>query len=139
ISAPARARSMRLPTRARHGPASPSICRRSRRSRRWWSKTRPVTSPAREVAVVPVLVRLPPLLINLFPTAQARVELDVGSVGEMIDALEARWPGMRDRLCDSTPAIRRHINVFVDGRRATLATALEPGVDVFVLTAISGG
>ena len=36
-----------------------------------------------------------------------------------IDALDARWPGMRDRLCDSTPAIRRHINVFVDGERAT--------------------
>jgi molybdopterin converting factor small subunit len=79
------------------------------------------------------------LLINLFPGAAPRVELQVGTVGDMIDALEARWPGMRDRLSDSTPAIRRHINVFVDGRRATLATRLEPGTDVFILTAISGG
>ena len=31
---------------------------------------------------------------------------------------------MRDRLCDTTPAVRRHINVFVDGRRAKLITTL---------------
>jgi hypothetical protein len=46
---------------------------------------------------------------------------------------------MRDRICDSTPAIRRHMNVFVDGKRAMLETPLLPGTDVFVLTAISGG
>jgi hypothetical protein len=46
---------------------------------------------------------------------------------------------MRDRLCDSTPAIRRHINVFVEGERATLRTSLSPGADVFILTAMSGG
>jgi sulfur-carrier protein len=57
----------------------------------------------------------------------------------MIDGLDARWPGMRDRLCDSRPAIRRHINVFVEGRRATLETPLAPGAQVFVITAISGG
>ena len=87
----------------------------------------------------PVVVRLPALFAGLFPTAERRVEVSAGTVEEMIDALDARWPGMRDRLCDSTPAIRRHINVFVDGRRATLATRLTPGADVFILTAISGG
>jgi hypothetical protein len=57
----------------------------------------------------------------------------------VMNGLEARWPGMRDRLCDTTPAIRRHINVFVDGKRARLDARLEPGADVFILTAISGG
>ena len=61
------------------------------------------------------------------------------TVGDVIDALDARWPGMRDRLCDSTPRIRRHINVFVAGERATLETPLAPGAEVVVLTAISGG
>ncbi len=57
----------------------------------------------------------------------------------MVDALDALWPGMRERICDETPAIRRHINVFVEGRRASLSTPLRQGADVFVLTAISGG
>jgi sulfur-carrier protein len=87
----------------------------------------------------PVCVRLPVLFTTLFPTADRRLELSVGTVHELIDALDTRWPGMRDRLCDSTPAIRRHINVFVEGRRATLDTTLPPGADVFIITAISGG
>jgi molybdopterin synthase sulfur carrier subunit len=86
-----------------------------------------------------VLVRLPGVLVDLFPGSVRRVELEAGTVAEMIDGLDARWPGMRDRLCDSTPAVRRHINVFVDGERARLETPLSPGAEVFVLTAISGG
>lgn len=90
-------------------------------------------------ARAPVLVRLPPHLVALFPDAERCVSLRASTVGEMVDRLDALWPGMRERLCDETPAIRRHINVFVDGHRARLATPLSPGADVFVLTAISGG
>ncbi|WP_292174428.1 MoaD/ThiS family protein, partial [Mesorhizobium sp.] len=82
---------------------------------------------------------LPGVLIDLFPGAPRRVELPASTVKEMIDGLDARWPGMRDRICDSRPAIRRHMNVFLDGERATLETRLAPGTEVFVLTAISGG
>ena len=87
----------------------------------------------------PVAVTLPANLVRLFPNALRRVELPAATVGEMIDGLDARWPGMRDRLCDSRPALRRHINVFVEGRRANLETRLAPGTEVTVLTAISGG
>jgi molybdopterin synthase sulfur carrier subunit len=87
----------------------------------------------------PVLVRLPALPVSMFPLAERRIELSAKTVDELIDALDSRWPGMRDCLCDSTPAIRRHINVFVEGKRATLATPLAAGADVFILTAISGG
>jgi molybdopterin converting factor small subunit len=86
-----------------------------------------------------VTVLLPTALLRLFPEATDEVTLNAASVGALFDALDARWPGMRDRLRDSTPAIRRHINVFVDGRRATLDTPLPPGATVYVLTAMSGG
>jgi molybdopterin synthase sulfur carrier subunit len=87
----------------------------------------------------PVTVTLPAALVLLFPGAVRRVEVPASTVGEVIDALEAGWPGMRDRLCDSRPAIRRHVNVFVEGRRASLETRLAPGAEVTVMTAISGG
>lgn len=86
-----------------------------------------------------VLVRLPTAFANLFPDAPRLVELQAATVGDLFDLLEESWPGMRDRLCDSTPAIRRHINVFVDGERLSLESPLPPGADVYVLTAISGG
>jgi hypothetical protein len=90
-------------------------------------------------AAATVMVTLPVALVNLFPGSPRQVTLPAATVRDAIDGLNARWPGMRDRICDSTPAIRRHMNVFVDGRRATLQTPLRPGADVLVMTAISGG
>lgn len=86
-----------------------------------------------------VLVRLPTVLTILFPGAPSRLELQAATVAEAIDGLNQRWPGMGDRIRDSSPAIRRHINIFVDGRKARLETPLAPGTEVFILTAISGG
>ena len=67
------------------------------------------------------------------------LDIEAATVAAVIDALDIRWPGMRDRLCDGTPAIRRHINVFVGNERATLATALPPDGEIVIMTAISGG
>lgn len=86
-----------------------------------------------------VAVTLPAALVRLFPGCERRVEVTASTIAEMIDALDRRWPGLRDRICNSRPAIRRHINVFVAGERATLATRLEPGAEVMIITAISGG
>ncbi len=86
-----------------------------------------------------VSVTLPTLLVRLFPGSVRRLKLPAATVAEMIDALDARWPGMRDRICDSRPRIRRHINIFVAGERATLETRLPPGAEVIIMTAISGG
>ncbi len=85
------------------------------------------------------MVTLPAVLLALFPGSVRHVEVQASDVAAAIDALNARWPGMRDRICNSTPRIRRHINVFVDGERATLDTRLPPGADMLVMTAISGG
>ena len=87
----------------------------------------------------PVTVKLAGALVHLFPDAPRRIEVEAATVAEMVDALDAAVPGMRDRICDTTPAIRRHMNVFVDGERARLDTPLPAGAEVFVLTAISGG
>jgi molybdopterin synthase sulfur carrier subunit len=87
----------------------------------------------------PVRVVLPIALLRLFPGCEPETAVSATHVREMIDALELRWPGMRDRLCDATPRVRRHINIFVEGERAVLETPLAPGTEVFIMTAISGG
>jgi molybdopterin converting factor small subunit len=84
-------------------------------------------------------VVLPPAFATLFPGAPREVDVAAASVAEAMAALDALFPGMHDRLVDSRPAIRRHINVFVQGERATLATPLAPDEEVVVMTAISGG
>jgi molybdopterin synthase sulfur carrier subunit len=86
-----------------------------------------------------VEVYLPRSLLMLFPTAERRPKVEAATVGEVIDRLDERWPGMRDRLCDAGPTIREHINVFVDGERARLDTPVTPGSTVHVIPAVSGG
>jgi molybdopterin converting factor small subunit len=87
----------------------------------------------------PVQILLPSALVRLFPGAPRHLDVEAASVAQAILVLEARWPGMRDRICDSTPAIRRHLKVFVDGQPATLATELRPGCEMLVMTQMSGG
>jgi len=94
-------------------------------------------SPSSEPPVVDVT--LAAALLRLFPDAPPRLEMAASTVRELLDALNERWPGMRDRLSDETPRLRRHINIFVNGERARLETPLQPGASVFIITAISGG
>jgi sulfur-carrier protein len=86
-----------------------------------------------------VEVHLPATLPPLYRDLSRRVELEAASVLEAIDALEERWPGLRDRLCEPGPMLRTHIHVYVDGERATLGTALGPRCRLDVVAAISGG
>jgi molybdopterin converting factor small subunit len=84
-------------------------------------------------------LHLPPTLPPLFPDLPRRLDIDAATVDQAIDRLEERWPGLRDRLCEPGPVLRRHIHVYVDRERAGLDTALEPRSRVDVITAISGG
>jgi molybdopterin converting factor small subunit len=86
-----------------------------------------------------VLVILPRPLLALFPDARAEVKIPARTVADMIAALDSRWPGMRNRLCDETPRIRRHLSIFCNGTRAALDSPLQDGDEVYVLTAVSGG
>lgn len=86
-----------------------------------------------------VRVLLPQALLSLFPGCPSTAIVDANTVADVIDALNERWPGLRQRLCDETPAIRRHINVFVSGERASLDTIVPAGAEMVVMTAISGG
>ena len=86
-----------------------------------------------------VEVYLPQSLARLFQGAPRRITLEAASVSELIGRLNHDWPGMRDRLCSSDGAIRRHLTIFVDGERAGPTTPLQPGAVVRVVPAVSGG
>ena len=84
-------------------------------------------------------VLLPRSLLALFPGAERRHDVPGQSVGELLAALDAAVPGIRDRLVEAGPRLRPHINVFVDGSPADLATPVRPEATVHVIPAVSGG
>jgi molybdopterin converting factor small subunit len=84
-------------------------------------------------------VHLPRSLVALFPGAPRRLDARGATVAELIADLDGRVPGIRNRIVDAGPVIRPHINIFVDGQRASLATAVGDAAVVHVIPAVSGG
>jgi molybdopterin synthase sulfur carrier subunit len=86
-----------------------------------------------------VEVTLPQSLVRLFPGAPRNVQSDGASVLELIDDLDRRWPGMRNRILDAGPAIRTHLIIFVDRDMAELSTPIHAQSRVLIVAAVSGG
>jgi sulfur-carrier protein len=69
--------------------------------------------------------------------------VDGGTLADLLDALAAEHPLLGRRIRDETGALRRFVNVYVDGDDVRfaggLATALPAGAEVHVLPSIAGG
>jgi molybdopterin synthase sulfur carrier subunit len=87
----------------------------------------------------PAVIHLPRSLVALFPGADRRMPATGATVLEVVRDLDTRIPGVANRVLDAGPSIRTHLNVFVDGERATLDSPVPPGADVHVIPAVSGG
>jgi molybdopterin synthase sulfur carrier subunit len=70
---------------------------------------------------------------------RAEHPLDGASVIELLSALESEHPALGGWILDERGAIRRHINVFVNGELGDADTPVGDGDRVDVLPAISGG
>lgn len=86
-------------------------------------------------------VRIPTILRSHTGGAKA-VSGDGKNLGELLDDLEARHPGLRERLVDDG-GLRRFVNLYRNDEdvRFTggLDTELEDGDTVTVLPAVAGG
>lgn len=84
-------------------------------------------------------VHLPRALVSLFPGSERRMAASGDTLLDVIRDLDTRVPGLANRVLDAGPSIRQHLNLFVDGERASLDTPIPPGADVHVIPAVSGG
>ena len=77
-------------------------------------------------------------------TADADViEVDPGTVREIIARVDETYSGFRARVCEDDGNLRRFINIYVDGEDIRfldgLETAVEDGDEVTILPAVAGG
>lgn len=81
-----------------------------------------------------------PTPLRSYTGQQADVEAEGATVGQLLDDLNQRYPGIRFRMVDEQDAIRPHIRVFKNGEQVRgLDTPLRPSDEVQILQALSGG
>ena len=89
-----------------------------------------------------VTVRVPTTLRTL-TSGNSEIEVEGGTVREVLDALEAKHPGFQDRLLDDEGGLRRFVNLYVaddDVRfREGMDTAVAVGDTVSIIPAVAGG
>jgi sulfur-carrier protein len=90
---------------------------------------------------MPVTVRIPTPLRTL-TGGEEQVQAEGATVGQVIENLEKRHPGLRDRLLDEK-GVRRFVNIYVGDEDIRfldgLATALTGTEEVSIVPAIAGG
>jgi MoaD family protein len=71
------------------------------------------------------------------------VEVEGGTVREVLDAVYGAHPELKDRLADEDGTLRRFVNVYVGGDDIRfgdgLDTPVADGAEVQVLPAVAGG
>jgi molybdopterin converting factor small subunit len=84
-------------------------------------------------------VFIPPPLRS-YTGGRARVEVEETTLGAVLDALDALYPGFRFRIVDEQDRIRPHIRFVAREEFVhTLTHPLEPGDEVQIICALSGG
>jgi sulfur-carrier protein len=90
---------------------------------------------------MPVTVKIPAQLRALTGN-ESEAQVEGSSVGEALDAVYARFEGLRDRITEDGE-LRRFVNVYVGGEDIRFGQGLDTpvgdGDEITILPAVAGG
>lgn len=88
------------------------------------------------------VVRLPSVL-RANADGERAIEVEGATIGDAVQALVGRHPGLADQLLTPEGELHRFVNVYLNGRDvrylAGLATPVGDGDEIRLLPAIAGG
>ncbi|EFQ82508.1 ThiS family protein [Aeromicrobium marinum DSM 15272] len=91
---------------------------------------------------MPVSVRIPTILRS-YTGDQSQVTADGETLAEVLDSLEADFPGIRSRVVDEAGALRRFVNIYVAEEDVRFASGLDTptpeGTQISIIPAVAGG
>lgn len=89
---------------------------------------------------VAVLIPTP---LRRFTNGEARVTGEGATIAELLDNVDAAYPGLVERVREDDGQIRRFVNIFVNGSNIRemdgADTKLQPGDEVGIIPAMAGG
>ena len=84
-----------------------------------------------------------PTPLRKFTAGSESVEGSGATVGALVEDLEKRFPGIRERICDDQGRVRRFVNLYVNGDDIRflqqLDTKVKEGDEISIVPAIAGG
>jgi sulfur-carrier protein len=91
---------------------------------------------------MPVSVRIPTIL-RTYTGGESQVSAAGGTLGEVIDDLDASYSGIKGRILDESGQLRRFVNVYVGNDDVrfldNLDTPTPDGTQISVIPAVAGG
>ena len=91
---------------------------------------------------MPIEVRLPTVLRSQ-AGGRSTVEVEGASVGDVLRALVAQFPGMDGHVLDPDGSLRRFVNVYVNDDDVRyldgVNTPVPDGAEISILPAVAGG
>ncbi|MDQ3661355.1 MAG: MoaD/ThiS family protein [Actinomycetota bacterium] len=88
------------------------------------------------------LIKIPTQLRSLTNDAP-EVEAQGVTVSEIVDDLEARYPGLKERLMDDSGKLRRFVNIYVNDEDVRfldgIGTEVPDGARLSIIPAVAGG
>lgn len=91
---------------------------------------------------MPVNVKVPTPL-RKFTAGSETVSGSGATVGALIEDLEKRYAGIRERICDEQGKVRRFVNLYINGEDIRflqqLDTKVKDGDEISIVPAIAGG
>ena len=89
-----------------------------------------------------VEVRIPTILRS-YTGEQKAVSAEGATLAAVIDDLEANYPGIKERICDDSGAVRRFVNIFANDEDIRFLQNLDTPVkekdEISIVPAIAGG
>jgi sulfur-carrier protein len=62
---------------------------------------------------------------------------------EVLNEMDTTYPGIRSYILDEQGSLRRHVNIFIDGRliddRTSLSDPFSAQSEIYIMQALSGG
>lgn len=87
-------------------------------------------------------VRIPAPLRKVTNGAD-KVKVEAENLAAVVEALNEAHPGIKDRLCDESGALRNFVNVYINGEDIRfldgLDTPTKSGDEISIVPAVAGG
>ncbi|MCP3014605.1 MoaD/ThiS family protein [Nocardiopsis dassonvillei] len=84
-----------------------------------------------------------PTILRTYTNDASEVSAEGATLAEVLDDLEANYPGIRARILDDNGKVRRFVNVYIGDEDVRfekgLQTEVADGAQVSIIPAVAGG